>query len=497
MFCRRSRRKCGRKASNTNRFLENLRARFQRATIWQVLSVAIAVVFWFYFVALSIEMHRSLATSAYDFGLYDQGIWLLSRFHSPFVTLMGRNLFGDHTSFILLLLVPLYWLVPSSSLLFVVQATAIAAGAIPVFFYARKRLESEALATAFVAVYLMHPATVWIAFENFHPDAFLGVLIGSALYAAIEEKWRIYLISVVLAMSVKEDVSLVLIPLGFWIAYRRQLIKGLTTVVVSFWYSIIAIFGIQRGINGVPFRNGWRIPFGGITGVLITLFTDPIAMLRYLVSDSRPYYLLQLVAPVAMGFLLFPEIAAIAGLVIFANIFSAFWYQYHIEYHYSFIVVPVLVFGTVFALGRLRRRLRRVLVAACLVCTLISSFLWAPLPGARTHLSYNGSDHPMVLAARVAMTKIPSDAVVSAYHPLTAQLARRQRIYAFPVPFKRVLYGMDVFATGDILPFTSDIEFVILPLAMDEGTQKIWREVSAQFAISYANEWWVVYERKI
>ena len=56
---------------------------------------------------------------------------------------------------------------------------------------------------------------------------------------------------------------------------------------------------------------------------------------------------------------------------------------------------------------------------------------------------------------------------------------------------------MDAFATGDILPFTSDIEFVILPLAMDDGMQKIWREVFDQFAISYANEWWIVYERKI
>ena len=36
----------------------------------------------------------------------------MSRFHAPFVTLMGRNLFGDHTSFILVLLVPFYWLVP-------------------------------------------------------------------------------------------------------------------------------------------------------------------------------------------------------------------------------------------------------------------------------------------------------------------------------------------------------------------------------------------------
>ena len=56
---------------------------------------------------------------------------------------------------------------------------------------------------------------------------------------------------------------------------------------------------------------------------------------------------------------------------------------------------------------------------------------------------------------------------------------------------------MDAFATGDILPFTNDIEFVVLPVAMDDGMQQTWREVSAQFAISYANEWWVVYQRKI
>jgi len=54
----------------------------------------------------TVDIHRGLGTSAYDFGLYEQGIWLLSRFESPFVTLMGRNLFGDHSSFILLFLVP-------------------------------------------------------------------------------------------------------------------------------------------------------------------------------------------------------------------------------------------------------------------------------------------------------------------------------------------------------------------------------------------------------
>ncbi len=478
-------------------FLKNLGDRIKSASVWEAITALMIAVVGFYFAALSVEMHRSLATSAYDFGLYDQGIWLLSRFQNPFVTLMGRNLFGDHTSFILLFLVPVYWIIGSTSTLFVIQALAIVAGAVPIYLFTRNRLDSEAMATVFVAAYLIHPATVWVALENFHPDSFLGVFIATALYAAFESKWRMYIIAVLLAMSVKEDVSLILIPLGLWVAWRKNSKMGLFTAITSFWYSVVAVFGIQRGINGVPFRNGWRIPFGGLSGSIKTLLTDPMAMLRYLVSDSRPYYVLQLVAPVALGFIVFPEVAAIAVLVIFTNIFSNFWYQYHIEYHYSFVVVPVLVIGTAFALGRLRKNLRRVVVVICAISTLSCAYLWAPLPGARTQVAYNGSSNPAVIAARVAMSKVPDDAVVSAYHPLTAHLARRKRIYVFPVPFKRALYGMDAFATGDVLPFTNDIEFVVLPVSMDEGMQKTWREVSAQFAISYANEWWIVYQRKI
>ncbi|NBO67997.1 MAG: hypothetical protein EBV40_04125 [Actinobacteria bacterium] len=98
-------------------------------------------------------------------------------------------------------------------------------------------------------------------------------------------------------------------------------------------------------------------------------------------------------------------------------------------------------------------------------------------------------------AASEAIGKIPKSAVVSAYHPLTAQMARRERIYAFPVPFKRALYGLDVFASGDVLPFADEIEFVILPVTMDDETAKVWSIVSPRFEVAYANSWWVVYQR--
>ena len=93
-----------------------------------------AVVIWtWYFSVRSLNIHHALGTATYDSALYDQGMWLLSRFEAPFVTLMGRNLFGDHTSLILLFVAPLYWVAPGVGTLLFVQSAAIAAGALPVF----------------------------------------------------------------------------------------------------------------------------------------------------------------------------------------------------------------------------------------------------------------------------------------------------------------------------------------------------------------------------
>ena len=48
-----------------------------------------------YFGYTTVQIHRGLGTSAYDFGLYDQGVWLLSQGKVPCVTLMGRNLIAQ------------------------------------------------------------------------------------------------------------------------------------------------------------------------------------------------------------------------------------------------------------------------------------------------------------------------------------------------------------------------------------------------------------------
>ena len=55
---------------------------------------------------LTWAQQSNFGTFGYDMGLYDQGIWLLSQFRDPFVTIRGLSFFEHHVNLIVLLLVP-------------------------------------------------------------------------------------------------------------------------------------------------------------------------------------------------------------------------------------------------------------------------------------------------------------------------------------------------------------------------------------------------------
>ena len=476
--------------------MNRLSARVRRISSWTLVVVAAITAYTIYFSFTTVQIHRGLGTSAYDFGLYDQGIWLMSRGRNPFVTLMGRNLFGDHTSFILLLLVPLMWIFSSTSMLFVVQSVVIACGAIPTYAYARRRLESDALGCVFACTYLLYPAVSWTNVENFHPDSFLGVLIAAALWAALSRRWRWYAVAVVLALLVKEDVVLVVAPIGVWVALRRDLRIGIATVVGAIGAALLCFLVVIRDLTGTAFRNSWRIPFGGLGGLLKTALTSPITLLRYLSSDGRMTYVMQMLLPTGGMLFIAPSVALVGFVVLLSNIVSTFYYQYQIQYHYSLVIAPILIFGNVYAIGRLSKLARRRATSVVAVSALMGAFLLAPLPLARHQIQKFPASSPAVAAAHDLFAQIPPDAVISVFHPLSAQLARRERVYVFPNPFRRALYGPDVFAAGDRLNFADEIEYVMLPIALSSESEQVWRAEIPDYVIVASNDWWILYRHR-
>ena len=460
-----------------------------------MLCIAMVGAYAFYFADKTVDIHRGLGTSAYDFGLYEQGIWLLSQFHSPFVTLMGRNLFGDHSSFILLLLVPLYWFDPPTSILLVVQSVVIALGAIPLFWYAHRRLRSGFAASVIALGYLIHPAVVWTNLENYHPDSFLGPVIAVVLVAAAEKRWRIYWVAVVVALLVKEDVAFVLVPIGIFVALRGDRRRGVITACAALGSMALMLFVVMRSFTGVAFRNSWRIPFGGLGGFVSTLVRRPWDVVAHFVSDTRPRYLWQVFAPFGFVAILAPSALLTALGVVGVNLLSTFWYQYQVQYHYSLVIVPCLAFATTEAMFRLKSEFRRSVAVFVALCSIVCAYFWVPLPFTRVDYQSWSPSSPQVTSTTEIFALIPPDASLAAYHPLTAQLARRTEIYSFPNPFQRSLYGPDVFAKGDRLAAADTVEYVVLPSTLSPDDEVLWKRESGAFEEIGRNAWWVVYRR--
>jgi hypothetical protein len=127
---------------------------------------------------------------------------------------------------------------------------------------------------------------------------------------------------------------------------------------------------------------------------------------------------------------------------------------------------------------------------------LLSAILWSPLPFARGDVQTWPPDHPVALAARSIILEIPENASVSAHHAVTAHLARRAVVYAFPNPFVRNLYGPDIFAGGDRLPAAESVSYVVLPRVLSEQEESVWSNESSRFVVSAENEWWTVFVRR-
>jgi hypothetical protein len=161
------------------------------------------------FVWLAWLTHARFGTFGFDLGIFDQGVWLLSRFRDPFVTIRGLSLFGDHTSYILVLVAPLYWVWADPRLLLLLQVVGLAIPAVSLYLIGTRRLHSPLAGLAVAAAYLAYPAVQWAAVWSFHPETLAAGFLGLAALAADRQRWRQMAAWLALALLCKEDVGLV------------------------------------------------------------------------------------------------------------------------------------------------------------------------------------------------------------------------------------------------------------------------------------------------
>ena len=451
----------------------------------RLLVVAAVVVYIALFLYWTFRHHDGLGTFSFDLGIFDQGVWLLSRFESPFITINGRPLFGDHTSFILLPWALVYRLIPSPKVLLASQTLALGLGAWPAFLIAREKLRSEMLAALLAVAYLLHPVLGWTNYsEGFHPDAFEIPLVLLAVWFLIRHRWVGYGICVVSLLLVKEDVALLTFPLGVYVALRHDRRIGWITCGVSAAYFLAAFWLIIPAFLGAGTIYTGRIPFGGPAGFLSKAVTHPGQVLSYLVTEERFWYLWQLFAPLAFVAWWAPSVLLIATGPLALNLISNFHYQFDVRHHYSTLVFPVLMVATIFGVASAPRRYRHAIVGVIVAASLGCAYAWSPTPGGRVHPYIADPGSASVASFRRAARLIPKNAVVSAYHQYVPQLGHREEIYMFPNPWKASNWGTFE-QEGQRLPQADRVEYIIVPVGLTAESKAVLDGIRSEFTMAY------------
>jgi uncharacterized membrane protein len=458
--------------------------------------IVLVVLYVVWFIHLNLVSYYTYGEPPFDLAIFDQGMWLITHLHVPFVTVMGRNLFGDHTSFVLLLFAPFYRLFPEPQGLLVLQTLLIAGPSVPIYVLARKYIKSTLIATTLVAVYLLNPIIQQGNLDQFHPEAFQVLIISVAIYAAIERKNTLLIVMAVLALMVKEDAAVLVVPLGVWVATRRNRRLGLSIITGSVLYAIVANWLIIPSILGAPGIYGGRIPFGGVSGLLSTIFHRPRQFISYLGSQGRTFYLWQLGATVGFGFLLAPEIAAIGLLLVLENIGSDDGYMHEILYQYSMALAPILVLGTLFAIAQQSTLWRRnAMTIVALGAAIWTGTTWGYAPWSSNHVVDYGVSSAGIQGLNALEKRLPPNAVVTAWYPLVSHVDHRTQIYVWPTPFSASNYGV-ANVTGQRLPVANQVQYLLLPIPLNPAEDlAVFNHIAKDYKLVQSSAGFGLYEK--
>ena len=406
--------------------------------------IAAAAAFGTGYAALSVLRQRAFATGRFDLGNMVQAVWWTAHGHPLRMT----NLHGEqisrlaaHVDPLLAVFGPLWWIWPSPDLLLVVQALAIASGAFPVYWLARKHLASSRAGLGFALMYLLYPATGWLTLNEFHPVALATPLLLFAFWFLDNDRLIPFALCAIAAAASKEEIGLVIAGFGLWyVLARRRTAAGLAIVVLGIAWSAIAIGVVIPHFHTTgesDFYGRYSEVGGSAAGIVKTTFTHPGRIADAAFSRRDLHYLLTLVVPLA-GLCLLAPLVLIAALPELAfNLLSSTPTQTSIHFHYTAGLIPPLVIAAVLGAKRLSRWTLAVAMTA-VTAALVGNYWLGPIPGWR-HVP--GGSTFQATAARVtehdriaarALRLIPKTAVVSATNTIGAHLSARRRILSFP-----------------------------------------------------------------
>ncbi|MGA8896386.1 MAG: DUF2079 domain-containing protein [Planktothrix agardhii] len=311
-------------------------------SIWKVMAIGTFILFFY-----SSLRHFLFQSTAYDLGIYDQIIYLISIGRQPISSFLGFHFLGDHGAIAIYPLALLYKIYPSVYWLFLVQAICLGSATGLTWKLAQLAGLNQRLSLAVAIAYLLYPEIFNINLFDFHPDVLAIPAIFGAILAAKQKKIIWFTIAIIWILACKAVFALTVIAIGFWlIFFEQRRFYGMIAIALGITWFLIATQVMIPFYSGQEAAGVSRYDYLGdsVLGVIFNTIIKPKLILGKLLSINTLVYLLEF--SVAVIWWLNPQkfivlVPAIPTLLL--NILSIDPMQRSLIYQYSLPALPFLL----------------------------------------------------------------------------------------------------------------------------------------------------------
>ena len=219
-------------------------------------------------------------------------------------------------------------------------------------------------------------------------------LMVFALYFFFKNKNGLFLLFTTLVLLTNETMSLVVLMFGIILLVNWKMKKvklGLILIIIGIlWFqistSIIIPHFNNNNDNNYPYIKEIYGHLGSNVGEIVkTIITKPAYAFGYNGFGLKIIYLKELLQHNIFISLLAPEILLIGLPVILQNILSSSAYKYDVLAHYSFSLIPLIIFSTIIAIKRISKKYKitNILLILILISSVISWFSYGIVPLAK------------------------------------------------------------------------------------------------------------------
>ena len=419
-----------------------------------------------FFSWLSILNHHALNTRTIDLGYYDNIFYQSIHGHPLACSFIKAGYHGSaHFDPLLVLLSPIYLAYPRAELLLGLQAVWLGAGVVPAYLLARAKLGSRLAGVVIAAMYAMYPALHGANMYDFHSLTLLSPILLTLLYFLEIDAYKRYYLTLIPALLCREDVSLLMCFVGAYAIYLRRprMIRlGWTTIVVSLvYFAIVKRFFMTSADIFMSGQNAYSFAYyyedlipnhNGVGGIVVSLVTNPVFVLRTMFTEAKILYLITLFLPVAfLPFLARPGRVMLLYGMLFCLLASR-GPVFSVHFQYSSVIIPIIFALTPVVLRRVQdgdlwgslgldgRRLSAALLTGALVASLLVSWKFG---GVIENQTFKGGfvgvaraltdkDRELYAWVRQATDKIPISASVGLTNRTGAHASNRMRAFFYP-----------------------------------------------------------------